>query len=130
MTMRLRIRLPSRIFLDESVKKVTAEAENGEFCLLPNHVDFVTALASGILSYEDENEKDFYVAVDEGTLVKIGSDVWVSTRNAVRNVPLGKLEQTVAETFSVLNEQEKKARAVISKIEAGIIRRFLDTQKM
>jgi F-type H+-transporting ATPase subunit epsilon len=30
---------------------VIAEAQNGSFCLLPHHIDFVAALAPGLLAY-------------------------------------------------------------------------------
>ena len=43
--MQLKVLLPSRILVDEAVTKVTAEGEDGCFCLLPRHVDFTTALA-------------------------------------------------------------------------------------
>ncbi|MQY79694.1 MAG: F0F1 ATP synthase subunit epsilon, partial [Bacteroidetes bacterium] len=45
----LKILLPDKTFLKREVKKVTAEAENGWFCLLPKHVDFTTSLTPGIL---------------------------------------------------------------------------------
>ncbi len=49
--MRLRVLLPTEVLLDVEVTKVIAEAENGFFCLLPRHVDFVAALVPGILYY-------------------------------------------------------------------------------
>jgi F-type H+-transporting ATPase subunit epsilon len=48
--MRLKILLPTEIILDKEVIKVVAEAENGYFCLLPRHVDFVSTLVPGILA--------------------------------------------------------------------------------
>ena len=50
--MRLRVLLPTEVLLEEEVTKVVAEAENGSFGLLPRHIDFVAALAPGILSFE------------------------------------------------------------------------------
>jgi len=52
--MNLKILLPTEILLDEEVTKVSAEAENGSFTLLPNHIDFVTAIVPGILFFESE----------------------------------------------------------------------------
>ncbi len=48
--MKLRVYTPSDIFLDREVKKVVAESPAG-FCILPRHVDYVTALTTGILLY-------------------------------------------------------------------------------
>lgn len=55
--MQLKVLLPTEIFLHEPVRKVVAEAPNGSFCLLPAHIDFVTALVPGLLSYETEEEE-------------------------------------------------------------------------
>jgi F-type H+-transporting ATPase subunit epsilon len=46
--MQLKILIPTKILVDCQVTKVIAEAENGHFCLLPHHVDFVAALVPGI----------------------------------------------------------------------------------
>ncbi len=50
-TMRLKVLLPTEVLVDEEVVKVTAEAENGSFCLLPRHIDFVAALVPSLLSF-------------------------------------------------------------------------------
>lgn len=127
--MRLRILLPTEIFMDETVNKVTAEAQNGYFSLLPKHLDFTAVLVPGIFSYElPDNGRTVYLAVDEGVLVKYGEDVLVSTRNAVRGDDLGKLEQTIEKQFNVLDEREKIMRSAMAKIEAGFVRRFLEIQ--
>ena len=51
--MKLMVLLPTEVLIDEEARKITAEAQNGSFCLLPRHIDFVTALVPGILSFED-----------------------------------------------------------------------------
>ena len=56
--MRLKVLLPTKILIDEEVTKVVAEAEDGSFCILPRHIDFVSALVPGIFSFtsgEDRN---------------------------------------------------------------------------
>jgi F-type H+-transporting ATPase subunit epsilon len=127
--MNLRILLPTEIFLDETVTKVTAEALNGYFSMLPKHLDFTAVLVPGIFSYERPgSDQSVYLAVDEGVLVKYGDDVLVSVRNAVRGDDLGELQQTIEEHFNVLDEREKTMRSAIAKIEAGFVRRFLEIQ--
>ena len=127
--MRLKVLLPTEVLLDEEVRKVTAEARNGSFCLLPAHIDFVAALVPGLLSFEIGGGKEVFLAVDEGVLVKQGENVLVSTRNAVRGPDLGRLRRTVEEEFKVLDDRERMARSAIAKIEAGFVRRFLETQR-
>jgi F-type H+-transporting ATPase subunit epsilon len=124
--MRLKVLLPTEILIDEEARKVTAEAENGHFCLLDRHVDFVAALVPGILAFESAAGKEEFVAIDEGILVKYGEEVLVSTRNAARGAELGALTRRVEEEFRVLDEREKMARSAAAKIEADLVRRFIE----
>ena len=126
--MNLKVLLPAEVLVHEDAAKVTAEAHNGSFCLLPKHVDFVAALVPGILSFETAGGREAFVAVDEGILVKCGEEVMISTRNAVRGTDLGQLRRTVEERFKVLDDREKTARSAMVKIEAGFVRRFLEIQ--
>lgn len=127
----LRILLPSKVFLDTRVTKITAEAENGSFCIMPKHIDFVTSLAPGILFYfQDNNSKtEHFVAVDQGILVKREDEVLVSTRRAVAGAELGELEQTIVKEFSILDEKEKKARSASFKLEADLVRRYMELKE-
>lgn len=122
--MRLRVFLPMQILIDQEVTKVVAEAENGSFGILPRHVDFVAALAPGILSFESGGKEEF-MAIDEGVLVKCATEVMVSTRKAVRSRNLGELKRTVEEEFGTLNERERKTRSILAKLEADFTKRFL-----
>jgi len=126
--MNLKVLLPTEVLVQEDVAKVTAEAHNGSFCLLPKHVDFAAALVPGILSFETAGGREAFLAVDEGILIKCGEEVLVSTRNAVRGPDLGQLKRTVEERFKVLDDREKTARSAMVKIEAGFVRRFLEIQ--
>ena len=108
--MNLKVLLAAEVLVEVDVSKVIAEAHNGYFCLLPNHVDFVTALVPGILSFEISGGREEYLAVDEGILVKYGKEVSVSARNAVRGPDLGQLRRTVSEKFEAVGEHEKSAR--------------------
>ncbi|WP_147820882.1 F0F1 ATP synthase subunit epsilon [Salidesulfovibrio onnuriiensis] len=123
--MRLIIALPDSIPLDREVSRVRAGGLNGSFTLLENHVDFVTLLRPGILSYEDENGEHM-AAVNRGVLVKRGGEVRVSTLDAVTDRPLGSLREAVAERFTEEDEAEAKARQAVAKIEAGFLRRLVD----
>ncbi|MRR08239.1 MAG: F0F1 ATP synthase subunit epsilon, partial [Deltaproteobacteria bacterium] len=101
------------------------EAENGSFCLLPRHIDFLAALVPGLLSFENQAGDEEFLAIDEGVLVKCGAEVMVSTRNAVRGVPLGQLREAVEKQFRVLDEREQQARTVLTKLEADLVGRFI-----
>ena len=121
--MHLKILLPTQVLIDQPVTKVIAEAANGSFCLLPNHIDLLTALVPGILMFQTDGEETF-VAVEGGILVKCGPEVMVSTRNAFQGQSLEALKQDVAQQFSVLDQQERQARTAIARMEASLARQF------
>ena len=124
--MMLKILLPAEILLTQEVSKIIAEAENGSFCLMPNHIDFVATLAPGIFTYVPVSGGQELLAMDVGTLIKKGSDVLVSTRNAVRAPDLGKLKEVVVQQYDVLDEREKMVRSASARLEASLIRRFVE----
>jgi F-type H+-transporting ATPase subunit epsilon len=121
--------LPTKILVDEEVTKIIAEAENGSFCLLPHHIDWVSALVPGLLSFVSVEGQERFLAVDEGILVKCGTQVLVSTRQAVLGDNLGTLRETVASQFRVLDEREKLARSALAKLEASVIRHFIELEE-
>jgi F-type H+-transporting ATPase subunit epsilon len=124
--LRLRVFLPSETLVDASVTKIVAEAEDGAFCLLPRHADWVAALVPGILLYTDTDGDEHLCAVDRGTLVKAGDDVHVACFNAVPGADLATLRSTVEEAYSSLDEHEREARSALARLEAGTLRRFIE----
>ena len=127
--MKLKVYVPSDVVIDQEVTKVKAEAENGWFCILPRHVDCVTALAPGILSFEAAGGKTEYVAVDHGVLVKCGAEVYVSTRSAVAGANLGALRETVEKKFRALREREQASRELEAKLEADLVRGLVELEQ-
>ncbi|SET60216.1 F-type H+-transporting ATPase subunit epsilon [Nitrosomonas marina] len=126
--MQLQVLLPTEILVNESVVKIIAEAENGSFCLLPRHIDFVAALVPGILSFYPTGSGEHFAALDEGILVKCGRDVYVSTLNGVCGTDLDQLEALIEERFLDLDEHERKARTALARLEAGTLRGFRELQ--
>ena len=124
--MRLLVILPTQVLIDEVVEKVVAEAENGEFCLLPKHRDFATAIVPGIVTFTDDRRATRYVATAEGMLVKSEDDIRVATRSAVLGDDLGSLRRLAAERFIVLDDRERVARSAMAKLEADFVRRFIE----
>ncbi|TET33719.1 MAG: F0F1 ATP synthase subunit epsilon [Planctomycetota bacterium] len=125
--MKLKVLLPTHVFLDEEATRVVAEGLDGSFCLLPRHADFVSALAAGVLLYETPDRREHYVAVDRGILVKSADEVLVSTRRAVPCDDLGTLTDCVQESFREIDEREKMTNHALIKLEANIVRRFIET---
>jgi F-type H+-transporting ATPase subunit epsilon len=127
--MRLKVWVPTEVFFDEEVKKIKAEAEDGWFCILPRHVDFVTSLVPGILSFQLPNQETEYLAIDHGILVKCGPEVSVSTPRALRGASLGSLKEAVERQFQTLQEKDRATREFEAKLEADLVRQLLEVRK-
>jgi len=124
-SMNLKVLLPFQIFAEKTgVSRIVAETREGSFGLLPHRLDCVAALVPGILIYQTGTEAEVLVAVDEGVLVKTGSDVLVSVRRAIGGTDLGQLREAVNKEFLTLDEQEQSVRQVVAKLETGFLRRF------
>jgi F-type H+-transporting ATPase subunit epsilon len=127
--MNLQILLPSEIFANKTdVLRIVAETNAGSIGFLPNRLDCVAALAPGILTYQTKEEGTVYIAVDEGVLVKAGVDVLVSVRHAIGGTDLSHLRDAVKREFLTIDEQEKKVRTAVAKIESGLIGRLAELQ--
>ena len=123
--MNLKILLPFKIFAEKSgVSRIVAESRSGSFGLLPHRLDCVAALVPGILVFETQEEGEVCIAIDEGILVKTGTDVLVSVRNAIGGTDLGQLRAAVEQEFLNLDEQERSVRSVLAKLESGFVHRF------
>lgn len=120
MSMRVKLVVPSGVLLEQEAVKVVAEAQDGAFCLLPRHIDFVAALVPGILGLTSADGEETFVALDEGILVKHGPEVLVSTWNAVQG-RLGELQQSVLGLVRALGEEEQKARLALDRLEASLV---------
>jgi F-type H+-transporting ATPase subunit epsilon len=123
--MKLAVFLPAEVFLDVPVVKVVAVGPAGSFCLLPRHIDFVTALVPGLLSYRSPEGAEHFLAVEGGLLVKLGDQVRVATRHAVVGA-LGELRAAVERMLVVVDERERATHSAVARLEAGFIRKFLD----
>jgi F-type H+-transporting ATPase subunit epsilon len=73
--------------------------------------------------------KEEFLAVDEGTLVKRGHEVLISTRNSVRGPDLGKLKQVIVEHFQEIDEHERQVRSATAKLEAELVQRFIELRE-
>jgi F-type H+-transporting ATPase subunit epsilon len=124
--MTLRLMVPHWSLVDEEARKVSAEAQNGSFTILPRHIDFVTALVPGILSFVAGDGREVFLAVDEAVLVKCGAQVSVSAVDAVRGESLETLRRTLQEQFLARDERERRSRTVLTRLETTVARRFVE----
>ncbi len=123
--MSLKILLPFQVFAEHSrVQRIVAETRQGCYGLLAHRLDCVAALVPGILVFQSAGGAEQYVAIDEGVLVKAGQVVTVSVRRALAGSSLDQLHAVVEKEFLTLDEQERSTRALMTKLETGLVHRL------
>ena len=128
--MSLKILLPFKVFIEvENVTRIVAETGEGHYGFLPQRLDCVAALVAGIFTYETTTGGIKYIAVDEGVMVKTGTEVKVSVRNAIGGADLGKLHESVQKEFMLIDENEKNVRVVMAKMESSFMIRLKRIQQ-
>ena len=126
--MNLEILLPYRVFAVQSaVSRIVVETSNGSVGLLPNRLDCVATLVPGILMYVAASIVS-YVAIDDGVLVKAGTEVQISVRRALGGAGLAELQDVVRHSFSVIDQRQRDVRVALAKMEAGLIGQFTRLQ--
>jgi F-type H+-transporting ATPase subunit epsilon len=81
--MRLLLVTPERQLIDSEIEEVYAPGVLGQFGVLPEHVNFLTALGTGELRYRSQGV-DHYVAVSGGILEVLDDVVTVLADSAER----------------------------------------------
>ena len=102
-TLELQVLLPTHELLTTPVTKVIAEADNGEFCVLPKHTDFVATLVPSILTYwtrqRDGSQAVNYAAINHGVFVKYADTITISVLDGVCSNDLEQLQSEVDRHF-------------------------------
>jgi F-type H+-transporting ATPase subunit epsilon len=123
----LEVLLPFRVFAQKAgVMRIVAESSGGSFGLLPNRLDCVAALVPGILVYETSADGTVYLAVDEGVLIKRGSEVLVSVRRASGGNDLAALHEAVTRQYLQLDSRERDVRSAVAKMEGSLMARLAE----
>ena len=128
--MHLKVLLPARVLVDENVKRIVAEGRKRRLrvaaaahrlsCRIEaRSVDVPGRPAAGRGSW----------AMIWGILVKRGAEVLVSTQKAVVGTDLAALRSVIEREFKALDERERTARAALARLEAGMVRRFMELEE-
>ena len=90
-SMQVTLRLPTRTLFQGTAQRLFAVAENGAFGMLPNHIDFVTALVPSVLFLTTKDGSEQFFGIDEGVLIKKGHEVDIAIRRGVHGEDLDSL---------------------------------------
>lgn len=127
--MTVTLRLPTQTLFEGHAVQMTGMAPNGSFGILPNHMDFVTAIVPSVMTLRLADGSEEIFGLDEGLLVKKGHQITVCTLRGVRGDNLSTLQNTVEASFIQMDEDERQARAALSRLEADMVRRFAELKR-
>ncbi len=122
--MRLRITTPISLVVDEdAVRAVRAEDASGSFGIMPGHADFLTSLATSVVSWQRNDGRRSYCAVRGGILtVNHGQEVAIASREAIAGDDLAALDQEVLRRFREDLEEQRKSRLDSMRLQVNAIR--------
>jgi len=125
--MKLTVSTPLAIVADvEGVRHVRAEDATGAFGILPGHADFLTVLATSVVSWRDAHGADHHAALRGGVLeVRTGQLVSIATREAVLGDDLARLESDILVKFRSEAEQDQAARADAQRLYLAALQRIV-----
>lgn len=121
-----RIYTPNRLVFESEVTKVVADTMTGSRGFLPNHIDWVTPLETGLVVLALSEGGERFVAVDGGVLVKKGEAVTVASPRAVVTERLEDLPQDVADWLRQDDETKRMSRRAMAQLETRFVKQFLE----
>jgi F-type H+-transporting ATPase subunit epsilon len=127
--MNITIRLPIQTLFEGTATQVGAVAPDGAFGIMPNHIDFVTAIVPSVLTLRLRDGSEAIFGLDEGLLIKKGHKVDIVSLRGVHGDDLSTLRETVDARFVQMDEDERQARASLSRLEADMVRRFAELKR-
>jgi F-type H+-transporting ATPase subunit epsilon len=108
------------------VVHLRAEDETGAFGILPDHADFITALAISVASWRDNQGIEHHIAVRGGMLeVRDGEMIAIATPEAVPGDDLRYLEAEVLARFRREFADEQAARSDAQRLYLAAIRQIV-----
>lgn len=126
--MQLVVVTPVGVLLDIAISKITFETPNGYYTLLPRHVDFISALNAGIITYRPDNEAEKYMACHQGVAVKKGNTITLSVQDAILGTTLPELQNLIKSEFKQNEEKRKELNTAMARLELGLVRGFRQLQ--
>lgn len=119
MSLNLKVITPLEVFNIGEVDSIQAEGSEGYFTILPKHADYVSSLKISIFSFKKKDDTTFF-AIDGGILAKVGDEVKLSIKNAIKGNNLQDLKNQMTNEFTQIDDNERKTRAALASLEGNI----------
>jgi len=127
--MHLKIITPSTSVVDTKAKSLVVKGLEGSFGVKPKHIDYITAIIPSVFSYVDTEDKTNYLALNQGTFVKVGFNVTVSVMGATEGESIEELQKAVMEANKEFEDDERGARVAITKLEYFVFDQLMNFRR-
>jgi alternate F1F0 ATPase F1 subunit epsilon len=122
MTLRLRLRTPHGLQLDQPVSSIRAEDQDGWFGIAPGRPDLVAVLPAGLLIFRDADGEGF-VALGGGLLHLLRGECRVMCRDAAFTRELGQIADRIEVLVQSRRERLETHRGVLAELARESLRR-------
>lgn len=126
MILDLKIYLPTEIFLDKDIKKLTFKGKEGYLTILPNHIDYVSSFETNIITFVDTDGKEGFIALNNGTLVKYSNKLRLTAYKAIFGESLEDLKKKIYETAEFEDDIEKEINKNLKQLEYFIYNNLIE----
>ena len=123
--MNLNVITPLETHTLDNVDVIYAEGGEGYFTILPNHADYVSALVTSVFRFKQKG-KEYVFAVDGGVITKVGDNVSVAIRHAIKGDNLVDLKQKMHKEFYEMDDTERKTKTALASLEGNIAKLLLE----
>lgn len=125
--MRVRVQTPTRLVIEiVGIRSITCETGMGRRTIEPRRLDGVVALVPGILTLRSSTGDRSETAIDEGILVKSGSEVVVSVRHALTAPTNQPLPAALRQELQEIRDREAELRTAIEELETRFMKQFAE----
>lgn len=110
----LKVYTPTKLILDEDVKKLKLKGREGNITFLPNHIDYISSFNSNIITYINEYDIKKYIMVDDGILIKYSNRIRITTNKAVVG---NSIEEVKNKMNNITSENEEIKGEITQNLE-------------
>lgn len=124
--MTLTVTLPyCSLFIKLPIRRLVAETTSGSFGFLPHRLDCVAALIPGIIAFLAQDGIERYIAVEEGVLIKTGSEVHIVARTGSVGKSVDDLKQLVENEYKKEIEKERSFSSLEERLEKDLMKQLM-----
>jgi F-type H+-transporting ATPase subunit epsilon len=114
---------------ERDISYLKLKDESGYFGIMKNHTAMLTVIEPCLGLYRDGEGKEFYIAMDGGTLMVMNSTATITTREIFGSEDPEALSRMINETILKRRGSEESFRSILSNIEDAFIRKTIEMKR-